>query len=111
MASWSLKEEAGEKLAATSRHANVSMCQRRDAPTSRHLVNREKSTSDQTSRRLNGVTSWRSMPQNHKKQWRPNFKALKNVRTGARKTESSDLNQWKINGKDSVLYFSFLIND
>ena len=64
--------------AATFQRRDIAMFQRRDIATSRRLVNRERSTSDPTSRRL---------PQNHKKRWKPNFEGLKNVQTGAEKVE------------------------
>ena len=67
--------------------SNIATFQCHDVATSRRLVNREKLTSDPMSRRLNVATSLRFLPQNHKKQWKLNFVALKNVRTKARKAK------------------------
>ena len=91
-----LKRRSGRKLEATSRCSNV--------VTSQHLINGEKSTSDPTSRCLNVATSLQFLPQNHKKQWKPNFEASKNVWTRVRKAE-----QQRIGSLEKTLSFVFLL--
>ena len=63
----------------------VATLARCDVSTSQCLVNRRKS--QRTSQRRDVVTSSRILPQNHKKQKRPNCEASKNVRRRAWKTK------------------------
>ena len=69
--------------------SKVATCQRRDVGTSRHsnVVSSQRrdvwSIEEKVNKHLNVTTSSRYLPQNRKKQRRPNFEVSKNIRRRA----------------------------
>ena len=94
-----------EKKKEKKTGSNVSTFQRRDVSTSRRLVNRRKS--QQTSQHHDvsmSRTSSRFLPQNHKKQKRPNFHIIEEHTKESMENEATVIG---VIGKDNRFVFFF----